>query len=142
MRGLPRILPAPELPKERRLALVVATTTYVDDSLSHLRAPARDAADLADILSNPGIGGFDVTTVTDGSAHEIRLSIEGFLADRDGGDLLVLYLSCHGLIDARRRLYFAATDTTKRLLAATGVESSWLLDRLEECRAHRQVVIL
>jgi uncharacterized caspase-like protein len=29
------------------------------------------------------------------------------------GDLLLVYLSCHGLVDVRRRLYFAATDTRK-----------------------------
>jgi peptide/nickel transport system substrate-binding protein len=141
MRGSPRILPAPELPTERRLALIIATTTYLDDSLSQLRAPARDAVDLNEVLSDPAIGGFDVSTVIDGTAHEVRVAIDSFLADCSGDDLLLLYLSCHGLVDARRRLYFAATDTMKRLLAATGVESKWLLDRLEECRARRQVVI-
>jgi hypothetical protein len=53
-----------------------------------------------------------------------------------------VYLSCHGLVDLRRRLYFAARDTTKDRLAATGVEAQWLLDQLEECRARRQVLIL
>lgn len=46
------------------------------------------------------------------------------------------------MLDARGRLYFAATDTEKDQLAATAVESTWLLDRLEECRARRQVLIL
>jgi hypothetical protein len=54
----------------------------------------------------------------------------------------VVYMSCHGLVDVRGRLYFAATDTRKDRLAATGVESQWLLDQLEECRARRQVAIL
>jgi hypothetical protein len=56
--------------------------------------------------------------------------------------VLLVYLSCHGLMDARRRLYFAARDTIKNRLASSGVEASWVLDQLEDCRARRQVVIL
>jgi hypothetical protein len=134
--------PAPEFPEGRRLALVVATTTYADTSLRQLRAPARDVADLTRVLADPDIGGFTVTSVIDGPAQQIRLAIEEFLADRRPDDLMLVYLSCHGLVDLRRRLYFAGTDTLKGRLAATGVESQWLLDQLEDCRARRQVVIL
>ncbi|MFC0542274.1 caspase, EACC1-associated type [Kutzneria chonburiensis] len=134
--------PSPDLPAERRLALVVATAGYRDASLRQLRAPARDAADLGELLADPAVGGFAVTTVLDRSAQEIRLAVEEFLSDRRPDDLVVVYLSCHGLVDARRRLYFAATDTQKNRLASTGVEAEWLLDQLEDCRARRQVVIL
>lgn len=125
-----------------RLALIVATGTYTDPGLSQLRAPARDAEDLAQVLADPDVGGFAVTTVIDQSAQRIRLAIEDFLADRDIRDLLLVYLSCHGLLDARRRLYFAATDTRKDRLGSTGVEAGWILDLLEHCRARRQVLIL
>jgi hypothetical protein len=134
--------PAPELPPEPRLALVVATTTYSDRSLRQLRAPARDAADLAEVLADAQIGGFAVTSVLDRTAHEIRRAVEDFLTDRGTADLLVVYLSCHGLIDARRRLYFATTDTMKSRLASTGVEAQWLMEQMEDCRARRQVLIL
>ena len=125
-----------------RLALVVATNTYTDPGLRQLRAPARDADDLTQVLADPGIGGFAVTTVIDQPAHQVRLAIEEFLNGRGTGDLLLVYLSCHGLLDARRRLYFAATDTRKDRLGSTGVESAWVLDQLEHCRARRQVLIL
>jgi hypothetical protein len=115
---------------------------YTDAGLRRLRAPAQDAADLALILADPGIGGFAVTTVIDQPAQHVRLAIEDFLAGRGTGDLLLVYLSCHGLLDARRRLYFAAADTRKDRLAATGVEAAWVLDQLEHCRARRQVLIL
>ena len=96
------------------------------------------------MLADPGIGGFTVTTVIDQPAHQIRLAIEDFLADRSTGDLLLVYLSCHGLaaLDAYRRLYFAATETRKDRLGSTGVESAWVLDQLEHCRARSQVLIL
>jgi hypothetical protein len=121
---------------------VVATTRYADTSLRQLRAPARDAADLSDVLADENIGGFAVTSVIDGTAQEVRLAVEEFLTGRSPEDLLLVYLSCHGLVDLRRRLYFAATDTVKNRLAATGVEAQWLLDQLDDCRARRQVVVL
>jgi hypothetical protein len=142
MSGSPDTVPAPPLRDERRLALVVATETYGDPSLRQLRAPARDIKDLTDVLADPEVGGFTVTSVIDKAAHEIRLAIEEFLDDRRTDDLLLVYLSCHGLVDPRRRLFFAASDTLKNRLAATGVEAQWLLDQLDDCRARRQVVIL
>ena len=142
MPGLPDTQPAPDLPDERRLALVVATETYEDASLRRLRAPGHDAEDLGAVLADPGVGGFSVTSVIDGTAQEVRIAVGDFLADRRPDDLVLVYLSCHGLVDLRRRLYFAARDTTKERLSATGVEAKWLLDQLEDCRAKRQVLIL
>ena len=126
----------------RRAALVVSISRYSDPMLRQLRAPAEDAAELGTVLGDPELGDFSVTTVTDGRAHEIRIAVEEFLSGQRPGDLSLVYLSCHGLMDARRRLYFAATDTVKDRLAATGIEARWLLDQLEECRARRQIVIL
>lgn len=142
MPGSPDTRPAPELPRERRLALVIATEAYEDPSLRRLRSPGRDAEDLRGVLADPGIGGFTVTSVKDGTAHEVRVAVGDFLADRSPEDLVLVYLSCHGLVDLRRRLYFAARDTTKGRLAATGVEAQWLLAQLEDCRARRQVLVL
>jgi uncharacterized caspase-like protein len=142
MPGLSAMPPAADSPPGSRLALVVATATYDDDALRRLRAPARDAADLAQVLADPAIGGFTVTSAIDQPAQQVRLAVEDFVAERGTGDLLVVYLSCHGLLDARRRLYFAATDTRMDRLGSTGVESAWVLDQLEHCRARRQVLIL
>jgi hypothetical protein len=143
MSGSPETATAPpEDPGGRRVALVVAVTDYVDASLRRLRAPAGDAADLRDLLADPEIGGFSVTSVINEKAQQIRLAIEDFLAERSPDDVLLVYLSCHGLVDLRRRLYFAARDTIKNRLAASGVEAHWLLEQLEDCRARRQVVIL
>ena len=143
MPGWPAMAPAADPLPGARLALVVATATYTaDPGLRQLRAPARDAADLAQILADPGIGGFAVTTVIDQPAQRIRLVVEDFLDGRGTGDVLLVYLSCHGLLDARRRLYFAASDTRKDRLGSTGVEAAWVLDQLEHCRARRQVLVL
>jgi Caspase domain len=142
MTSLPVTRPAPDLPAGPRAALVVAIGSYTDAALTRLESTARDAAEMADVLANPDIGSFEVTSVVDRTAQEIRLAVEDFLEGRGRADLIVVYLSCHGLLDRQDRLYFAATDTRRDRLAATGVEAQWLWDRLEECRATSQVVIL
>ena len=142
MPGSPGTQPAPELPEEQRLALVIATQAYQDPALSRLRSPARDADDFGQVLADPAVGGFSVTSLVDATAQSVRIAVADFLAERRPDDLVLVYFSCHGLVDLRRRLYFAASDTRKERLAATGLEAQWLLDQLEECRAKRQVLIL
>ena len=142
MPSSPSSIPAPELPPGPRHALLVATTTYSDPSCNGCGRQARDAADLTKVLADPGIGGFAVTSVINKPARAILLAVEDFLADRGTGDLLLVYLSCHGVLDDRRRLFFAAKDTRKDRLGATGVESAWVRDQLEHCRARSQIVIL
>jgi DNA-binding beta-propeller fold protein YncE len=121
---------------------VVATASYADPALAGLGAAARNAEQLAGVLRDPEIGAFDVTLVIDGGEREIRERVEDFLAVRGREDVVVVYLSCRGVVDARDRLYFAAADTVQSRLASTAVESGWLADRLEECPAARQVVVI
>ncbi len=142
MTSLPITRPTPELSAETRAALVIATGRYSDTALAQLDAVAHDAAEMGSVLADPDIGAFEVTSVVDRGVQEIRLAVQDFLEERHRDDTIVVYLSCHGLLDKQDQLYFAATDTRTDRLAATGVEAKWLSDRLEECRAAKQVVIL
>ena len=142
MTGSPATRLVPDLPPGPRAALVIATTSYHDPELSQLRATADDAQALTEVLGDPGIGGFTITSVTDVDERQVRRAIDVFLSGRGTGDVVLVYLSCHGVLDRRNRLYFAATDTVKDQLSSTGVPASWLLEQLEECRARQQVVIL
>jgi hypothetical protein len=142
MNGSHVTLPCPKLPTGPRLALVIAASQYDDLSLRALRAPAADAMAVADVLGDPDIGSFRVTSIIDRGVQELRQSVDDFLSGRSPDEFVVVYLSCHGITDSRRRLYFAAADTKKTRLASTGLASSWVLDRLDECRARKQVLIL
>lgn len=142
MTGSPGIRLAPELPPGPRAALVIATALYQDPELRQLRAPAHDARDLAKVLGDPDIGAFTVTQVVDAEERQARRAVDVFLSGRSVGDVVVVYLSCHGVLDRRNRLYFAATDTVKTQLSSTGISAAWLRDQMEECRARQQVMIL
>jgi len=125
-----------------RLALLIATSDYTDPALRQLRAPGRDASGLAEVLSSPQIGGFDTQTLINARCGELLEAIEDFCADRRLDDQLLIYLSCHGVLDDRGRLYYAATDTRRQRTAATAVAAAWLNERLDDCRARSQIVIL
>jgi len=133
---------APELPPGTRSALIVATSIYEDETLAQLRSPPHNALEEGRVLGDPAIGGFDVTELSNPTSHDVRLGVEDFLDGRNTDDLLLVYLSCHGVLDRRGRLYFAVSDTRKNRLAATGVDPGWLIDLLDDCRARRQVLIL
>lgn len=63
-------------------ALIIAAGQYEDQGLSQLRAPPRDADDLAAVLSDPAIGDFAAEVRVDAPAHLLREEIEGFFAER------------------------------------------------------------
>ena len=73
---------------------------------------------------------------------EIHEKVEDFCADRHPDDQLLIYLSCHGVLDGNGRLYYAAANTRRQRLAATAIAAAWLNERLDDCRARRQMVIL
>jgi hypothetical protein len=138
----PVFIAAPALPPGSRHALVITTSMYLDLRLRRLRSPVKDAEDLAVVLADPSIGGFEVSTLIDQTESRIRREIAAFLAERGSDETVLVYLSCHGIQDARGRLLFAATDTDTRYPHATAVRASELLDELDECRARRQILIL
>ncbi|MGW4124426.1 caspase family protein [Nocardia sp. NPDC004711] len=125
-----------------RSALIIANATYTDQDLIKLRAPVRDADAMADVLADPQIGAFAVTRVVDKPQREIQRAIATFLANRGVQEVVLVYLSCHGVLDQWGRLHFATIDTVKDELSSTAVEARWLRERMEECRARRQILIL
>jgi hypothetical protein len=129
-------------PAERRLALVVANASYHDEGLERLTSPAQDAAALTRVLGDPAIGGFEVSTVVDSTSGEVIEAVEGFLADVERSDLLLLYFSCHGLKDEYGRLYFATQNTRRNRLRSTAVSAAVVNDLLLGSRSRRKVLLL
>lgn len=126
----------------RRLALLIATSVYSDPDLRELRAPGRDAAELSEVLHDSRIGGFEVQTLVNAPSGEVQEGIEDFCIDRHPDDQLLIYLSCHGVLDSNGRLYYTAANTRRQRLAATAIAAAWLNERLEDSRARRQILVL
>lgn len=124
-------------------ALLVGVGSYEDRSLSPLPAVRADLDCLKQVLEEPRIGGFEVETVAEPNAHTMQAAIGVFLDARTPDDLVLLYVSGHGIwcLD-EGQLYFAAGDTDQALLTATGVSATYVTETLEQCRARRKIVLL
>ena len=125
-----------------RYALLIATDRYEDSDLAPLIGPGTDAQELSDVLREPEIGAFEVDVRLNAPSDQLRRDVESFFVDRKRDDLLLLFLSCHGLKDASGSLYYATTDTNHRLLVSTSLRSSFVNDVMERSRSKCQVLIL
>ena len=102
----------------QRVAVLVGVQDYGDPALQGLRFPAKDAHDLAGVLQDPSLGGFDRVVVVEGgaqtTAQKVRDVIAVATADLQRDDTFLLYLSGHGTLtlDPREgsRLWFLPSD--------------------------------
>jgi len=125
-----------------RKALVVATYTYGDGGLRQLAAPEHDAEAFAAVLSDPGIAGFDVTTLINQPHHVVGEAIADFYADCRRDDLTLLYFSGHGLKDDEGRLHLAMTNTRREALLFTAISAAQLNEAMDASPSRRKVLIL
>ncbi|MFD3497020.1 caspase domain-containing protein [Streptomyces sp. NPDC058676] len=127
---------------EARHALIIANDRYDDQGLKQLRAPAQDAAALAEVLHDPEIGDFEVEVIRNEPAHITNRHLQAFFNDRRRDDTLLLHFSCHGLKSESGELYFAAKDTDPRLLDATAVPAHFVRRCMSRTRAGSTVLFL
>src|SRR6478672_3722863 len=125
-----------------RHALIVASNDYQDPGLRELLAPAADADALAEVLRDPAIGGFEVTTMLNQPAHLVNEAVEEFFTDRSPDDLLLLHVSGHGIKDPGGELYFAMANTRLRVLAASAVAANFVNRLMTQSRSRRIVLFL
>ena len=126
----------------RRVALLVATDRYQDTGLSRLAAPASDARQLAAVLRDMRIAGFEVTTLYNKPHYVVGRAIGDFYRDRRRDDLTLLYFTGHGVKDEDGRLYLAMTDTDRENLPFTGVPSEQIRAAMEGSRSRQKVLVL
>lgn len=125
-----------------RVTLLIGCSGYNDPEFQQLKAPDRDLDTLRRVLEDPAIGHFAVDTLLNETSGAVNEKIEEFFANRKPDDLLLLYFSCHGVLDAKRRLYFVAANTQKDLLSSTGISAQWVKQQMDQSRAQRIVLLL
>jgi len=126
----------------RRLALLIGSYAYLDAGLRPLVAPPEDVAALKQVLEDPDVGGFTVTTALDQPSYVVRRAVAELCADRRHDDLLLLYFSGHGIKDEAGRLFFATRDTETRLPAATSLAADFVNQALVDSRARTNILLL
>ncbi|MEU6261430.1 P-loop NTPase fold protein [Streptomyces sp. NPDC047043] len=126
----------------QRSALVLATSEYQDSGLRQLSAATSDASGVSDVLADPTIGNFDVQPIVNPSAAVARRALDRFFADRGRDDVLLLYITGHGVKDEGGQLYFAVADTELGLLPSTSIPGQFVSDLMSRCRSRAIVLIL
>ena len=133
----------------RRLALLVGIDRFDDAKWKPLRFPEKDADDLAAVLRDPELGGFDEVEVLKGGPTRaaLRQALQR-LADRnrDERDTVVLYISSHGTLayDERgeMRRWLVARDTRLGDVADTALSMDELKGEFDRLRSRRKVLML
>ncbi|MFD0487711.1 caspase domain-containing protein [Saccharopolyspora spinosporotrichia] len=126
----------------KRRALLIATDSYSDATFQQLRTPRADADALAAVLAAPLIGGYQVDALHNPPAHEANLAIEDLFAAAWLDDLVLLYISGHGIKDDYGRLHLAMTNSRHDRLNATAVSAQFVRNQMDNTRSRRVVVLL
>jgi MFS family permease len=132
---------------EARRALIVANADYQDRSFRGLVSPAHDAEQLARVLRDPSVGGFEVATLLNEKAAVVNQAIEEFFIFSEPGpnDLLLFYFSGHGITDDEGHLYLATTDMQlvhQTVRRANAVSAEFVDSTMRRSRCRRQVLVL
>ena len=129
----------------KKYALIIGNKVYDDPNWPDLKTPELDAEAMAAVLKDPIIGGFDrVKPLLNASVLEMRLAIEELFAPRSHkpDDILLLYFSGHGELIDNDDLYFVGRETKHDMIVATGLNATYITDRMNNARSTRQVIIL
>jgi formylglycine-generating enzyme required for sulfatase activity len=128
-----------------RRALLIGTENYGKE-FGRLEATPKNVLALADVLADPLMGGFEKPeTLIDPDHSKMAETIETWLRSHTRDDFVLLYIAGHGVMDLKRKLYFAASSSRKvqdELVTSTAVSARNVHDWLQACKAKRQIVIL
>ncbi|WP_211253056.1 caspase, EACC1-associated type, partial [Glycomyces tenuis] len=129
-----------------RRALLVANDSYRDPALNGLISPETDAVELAEVLRDSRIGGFEIDdddVLVNESKPTVEQAIERLFSEARPDDLVLLYFSGHGVRSRRRRLHFAVPKTNVGSgLASTSISASFVKECMADSDAESIVVLL
>ncbi len=98
--------------------------------------------DLAHVLADRDIGNFQIDRLVNQSSARGSKRIEDFFRDRNPDDLLLVYFSCHGILDQAGQLYFTTPDTDEKLLDTTAISAKLVKKWMDNSRSKRIVLLL
>ena len=132
---------------EKRRALIIANLDYQASTLRRLTSPAEDAKELANVLGDPAIGGFEVETLLNEKSAVVSHTMEEFFvfSNPKPDDLLLLYFSGHGVTDEEGKLYLATTDTQfarQSVRRSSAVSADFVDQVMRRSRSRRQILLL
>ncbi|MEU8991656.1 caspase family protein [Streptomyces sp. NPDC048558] len=125
-----------------KTALLISTGSYDDTRLHDLPSSVPDAERLAKLLGNPDLGGFETRIVNNATLISVQRSLHDTLTRADADDLVIVYLSGHGLKDLFGRFYLALPETDLSALPATALSGRYIREQINDAAVRKIVIVL
>jgi formylglycine-generating enzyme required for sulfatase activity len=132
-------------------ALLIGISTY-GEGLLPIPSALKDVEAMREVLLDPELGGVAedlLQVLTNPGRVEMESAIEGFYADKDQDDLLLLYFSGHGFRQNDRQLLLSTSQSTNvtrdgrtNVHRPTTLSARDVRAYMDGSRSRRQVVIL
>ena len=133
--------------EKRYRALLIGNSVFAEDAahLPRLEGPQKDVTLLHHALVNDKTGLFSeesVRVLLEQPMRSMMKEIHSFFADAHRDDVLMLYYSGHGMLDAQDRLYLCASDSDSAALLPTAVSNTFVSDCMAASPTETTVVML
>jgi anti-anti-sigma factor len=126
----------------KRVALLIANQKYKDEHITQLNAPMNDTDALYRLLINKKYGEFDsVTRLTNKSSSIIRKEIARLYKEGGSEDLILLYLSGHG-VRLDKEFYFLTNDSEVGNIEGTSLDANYIWQRFNKSYSRRRIIII
>jgi hypothetical protein len=132
----------------RRVALVVGVDQYADPQVPALQFASRDALDVAEVLAEPALGGFDQVVTLQGQVDRdaFWLAFDDLTASLERDDTFLLYFAGHGTLDwtspSETALFLLPSDAQLQSIVQTAIPLAEIDTRVASLRTQRRVVVL
>lgn len=125
-----------------RRALLIACDEFQDSSFENLVFPRTDAERLSAALANEKLCFFDEAQVLQNpSLEDVRRSVYRMARAAERDDLILLYYTGHGALDADGSLALILPNTESDLLGATSLVADDIKRAFNQSRAAQKVLI-
>ncbi len=125
-----------------RSALVLSWSEGLDRRASDLEPSAPRTLELARLLGDRSIGGFEVSMMTSADEPALRLELIRFLADRAPEDTVVVHLAGHLALDEAPDVFLGGARPGGARRTNQALPLTFLRAELSRCRSERMVIVL
>ncbi|MEJ2366391.1 MAG: caspase family protein [Deltaproteobacteria bacterium] len=128
----------------RKYGILIASSRFPDEpKLQPLRCPEHDVEGLNDILKSSEYGQFsDILVLKNKPHHEVLKDINRVLRRAGRDDLVLIYYSGHGKLNAAGRLHLATLDTVVEELDTSSIPVARIKDLVDISSSNKIVLIL
>lgn len=135
-----------EIGSGKRIALLIGSSEFPKDNknLHSLKCPLNDIKGVAEVLSAPDKGAFDVVKLFPNKPHyKVYEELELALAEASRDDFVLIYYSGHGWTDFEGKLYLTFFNSNTKTIRASALKFDDLYDSVcDGAKQVRKIVII